>query len=655
MEKEGCTFSFCAKPEVEVVETDILLIGGGMANCGTAFEASRWATPKGLKVTMVDKAAIERSGAVAMGLSAINTYIGMDVSENTVEDFVDIIRGDLMGITREDLIYDIARKVDDSVHLFEEWGLPIWRKEGEEGTLLKDGGHVVRSGRWQAMISGESYKVIVAEAAKKALDYNREATGVEQNLYERIFISRLILDDAQDNRIAGAIGFSVRDNKVYVFKANTVLNACGGGVNTYRPRATDEGKGRTWYPVWNSSSTTTMGSQVGAELTMMENVFVPARFKDGYGPVGTFFLFLKCKATNALGEEYATKKESIAEFAPYCDMKVVPTCLRNHQMMQEMKAGKGPIYMHTAEPIQAMREKDPTMAKELEHAAWEDFLDMTIAQAGVWASNNIAPEDTPSEIMPTEPYFIGSHAACSGFWVSGPEDIAPAEWSWGYDRMTTVDGLFTAGDGVGASGHKFSSGSHADGRVAGKAMVAYCLDHPDYKPTMNTTADEFAAEIFQPFEVFEKYKSYSTAPDVNPNYIKPKQAANRLMKIMDEYAGGVSTWYNTSGTMMTRCMELLTMLKEDLEHQGASDLHELMRAWENKHRVWTAEVHVRHMMFREETRYPGFYYRTDFPKLDDENWKCFVNSKYDPKTGEWDVKKVEWKELVAAPAAVATS
>ena len=94
---------------------------------------------------------------------------------------------------------------------------------------------------------------------------------------------------------------------------------------------------------------------------------------------------------------------------------------------------------------------------------------------------------------------------------------------------------------------------------------------------------------------------------------------------------------------------------EDLEHQGAADLHELMRAWENVHRVWTAEAHVRHMMFREETRYPGYYYRTDFPKLDDENWKCFVNSKYDPKTGEWDVKKVEWKELVAAPVAVASS
>jgi adenylylsulfate reductase subunit A len=30
----------------------------------------------------------------------------------------------------------------------------------------------------------------------------------------------------------------------------------------------------------------------GAKLVLMENRFVPARFKDGYGPVGAWFLAL---------------------------------------------------------------------------------------------------------------------------------------------------------------------------------------------------------------------------------------------------------------------------------------------------------------------------------------------------------------------------
>src|SRR5512137_2993604 len=148
MEKETCTFSFCEKPKVVEIETDLLLIGGGMACCGAAYEAARYATPKGLKVVMVDKAAADRSGAVAMGLSAINTYIG----ENQVEDYVKYVRGDLMGIIREDIVFDLGRHVDNSVHLFEEWGLPIWKKSDEGLSLdgfqardagkamLKDGG-----------------------------------------------------------------------------------------------------------------------------------------------------------------------------------------------------------------------------------------------------------------------------------------------------------------------------------------------------------------------------------------------------------------------------------------------------------------------------------------------------------------------------------
>ncbi|MCE5312585.1 MAG: adenylyl-sulfate reductase subunit alpha, partial [Nitrospiraceae bacterium] len=553
MEKETCTFSFCQKPEVVEIETDLLLVGGGMACCGAAYEAARWATPKGLKVTMVDKAATDRSGAVAMGLSAINTYLG----ENSAEDYVKYVRGDLMGIIREDLVYDLGRQVDDSVHLFEEWGLPIWKK-GDDGFSLdgfqandqgkgslKEGAAPVRSGKWQIMINGESYKVIVAEAAKKALEVNRLATGVNQNHFERVFIVKLYKDANDPNRVAAAAGFSVRENKIYLFKAKAMVLAAGGAVNVFRPRSTQEGQGRAWYPVWNSGSGYALGMQVGAELTMMENRFVPARFKDGYGPVGAWFLFFKAKATNSLGEDYcATNFEETKKlYSPYAEK--MGTAIRNHMMMIDMKAGKGPILMNTHH---AMAELSKTMdakrIKHLESEAWEDFLDMCIGQAGLWASKNILPDKEPSEIMPTEPYLLGSHAGCAGFWCSGPADLgAPAEWNWGYNRMSTVTGLFMAGDIVGASGHKFSSGSHAEGRIAAKSAIAFILDHPDYKPSIKESADSVAGELYMPYETYEKYKVFSTDPAINPNYIRPKMLQTRLQKISDEYFGGISTWY----------------------------------------------------------------------------------------------------------------
>ena len=113
----------------------------------------------------------------------------------------------------------------------------------------------------------------------------------------------------------------------------------------------------------------------------------------------------------------------------------------------------------------------------------------------------------------------------------------------------------------------------------------------------------------------------------------------RLQKLMDEYAGGVSMQFKTSKALLEKGLDLLAMLKEDSDKLGAEDLHELMRCWENVHRMWQAESHVRTILAREETRWPGYYFRSDKPTMDNENWKVFVNCKCDPKTNEWEIVK----------------
>ena len=656
-------------PEVVHEELDILLIGGGMACCGTAYEMMRWAeavkaeSGKDLKIKLVDKAALDRSGAVAQGLSAINTYIGPDLDP---ADYARMVSNDLMGITRDDLTYDLGRVVDDSVHLFEEWGLPIWKTDADgvrhdgaeaqkEGlAALKDGGKPVRSGKWQIMINGESYKWIVAEAAKKALGLSR--------IEERVFIVHLINDKNDPSRIAGAAGFSVRENKIYIYKAKAVMLAAGGCVNLFRPRSVGEGSGRAWYPVWNAGSTYAMAAEAGAEMTMMENRFVPARFKDGYGPVGAWFLLFKAKATNAYGEDYMVKnKEMLNDYPPYGQAAVPASCLRNHLMLKEMKDGHGPIYMDTVTALAKLRETlTPKEVKHLEAEASEDFLDMCIGQCGIWVGENIEPEKKMSELMPTEPYLLGSHSGCCGIWVSGPTDLGaptseeydgvpahlPKGWNWGYRSMTTVKGLFTAGDGVGASGHKFSSGSHAEGRLAAKAMIKYCLDNADFKLEFDETDAQIAETIWKPVRTFLAHKDYTTAIDVNPHYITPKMLQMRLQKIMDEYVAGCSTYYNTNDKMLAVAEEKLELLKEDSQKLRAKDLHELLRAWENYHRILTAEAHMKHIQFREESRYPGFYYRTDKNFVDEENWHCFVNSVYDKHSKKWTCFKRKHVDLV---------
>ncbi|MCJ7616169.1 MAG: adenylyl-sulfate reductase subunit alpha [Desulfobacterales bacterium] len=566
-------------PEVVEKEVDILIVGGGMAACGTAFEIKKWTDGS---VLLCDKAAMERSGAVAQGLSAINTYIGT----NKPEDYVRMVRNDLMGIVREDLIFDLASHVDDSVNLFEEWGLPMWKKSEEGKTLdgkagqkmgtLKAGAEPVRTGKWQIMINGESYKRIVAEAAKKALG--------EENIIERCFIVEILLDANEENRIAGAVGFSVRENKVYIIKCKTMMVACGGAVNIYQPRSVGEGKGRAWYPVWNAGSTYTMAMKVGAELTMMENRFTPARFKDGYGPVGAWFLLFKAKTLNGLGENFAAgdaAKAELAKYAPYGTAAITPTCLRNHLMLFEMKEGRGPIMMDT---VTALATIAATMSKKelkhLESEAWEDFLDMTCGQANLWCAQNCEPEKKNSELMPTEPYLLGSHSGCCGIWVSGPNfDWVPDSFKIKYkdkvyNRMTTVNGLFTSGDGVGASGHKFSSGSHAEGRIVAKSMARFARDNADFKPTLKRSTQELVDILYRPVRTYLDNCEYTTATDINPNYVKPSGMALRLMKATHEYGGGTATYYQTSNKSLEIVMDLLKTMHEDVEKLAAGDLHE---------------------------------------------------------------------------------
>jgi adenylylsulfate reductase subunit A len=601
-------------------DCDILVVGGGMGGTGAAYEARYWG--RDLKIVVAEKANIDRSGAVAQGLYAINCYMGTQWGENNPEDHVRYARNDLMGLVREDLAFDMARHVDSAVHKFEEWGLPFMRDP--------ETGRYQREGKWQIMIHGESYKPIVANAARNSAD----------KIYNRIMVTHLLMDESRGNRVGGAVGFNVRTGDFHVFRAKAVIVGAGGASHIFKPRSVGEGMGRTWYAPWSSGSAYALPIQAGAKMTQMENRIVLARFKDGYGPVGAYFLHLKTYTQNGYGEEYESKwyDDTKAMVGEYIDHHPTPTCLRNHAFVSEVKAGRGPIHMVTKEAFQ-----DP----HLEEVGWENFLGMTVSQAVVWASQDIDPKYINPELTTSEPYVMGSHATCSGAWCSGPEDLSPDEYQWGYNRMMTVDGLFGAGDAIGGTAHAFSSGSFTEGRIAAKAAVKYVRD------LRNETIDisdqqiaGFKETVYQPMENYQVGRNEIVSGTVSPSYILPIQGLQRLEKVMDEYVGGISVNYMTNDKLLARGIELLDIMEEDFEHLGAEDLHQLQRAWELKHRLLASQSVAQHTLFREETRWPGYYYRGDHMKLDDENWHCLTLSQRDRESGEWTMEKAPVYHIV---------
>ena len=184
-------------------------------------------------------------------------------------------------------------------------------------------------------------------------------------------------------------------------------------------------------------------------------------------------------------------------------------------------------------------------------------------------------------------------------------------------------------------------------RLAAKAACKY-ID--DGKAEGIVVSDEQIQrrkkEIYKPLEHYKIYNNAVVAGDVNPHFINPKQGLDRLQKLMDEYCGGVTVSYMTNEKLLHIGLKKLAIMEEDLQNLAAKDIHELLRAWELMHRHRAAECVTQHTLFRKETRWPGYYYRGDAMKVDDENWHVLTVSRRDPQTGEYTMEKAPCYHLV---------
>ena len=111
------------KLQIERIETDVLIVGGGTAGCYAALTVAR---NSGKRVLIAEKANMKRSGCLAAGVNAINAYI---VKGRTPEDYVDYATKDAAGIVRRDLLLSAARRFNDVTADMESFGRVILKDE----------------------------------------------------------------------------------------------------------------------------------------------------------------------------------------------------------------------------------------------------------------------------------------------------------------------------------------------------------------------------------------------------------------------------------------------------------------------------------------------------------------------------------------------
>lgn len=394
--------------KTEKISTDVLIIGGGTAGCYAALTISENSDKK---VLICEKAHIKRSGCLAAGVNALNTYI---VEGRKPQDYVDYAKKDADGIVREDLLLTMSEKLNKVTDRLEKLGLVILKDE--------NGKYVTRGNR-NLKINGENIKPILANAVEKA----KNVTVLNRvNIFDY---------SVKDNKINGAFGFGIESGIFYTIEAKAVIIATGGAAGLYKPNNPGFSRHKMWYPPFNTGAGYAMGIRAGAEMTTFEMRFIALRCKDTIAPTGTLAQGVGAKQINSLGEVYETKYG-------------LTTSERVYGTVNENQEGRGPCYLRT-EGITA--EQDESLLKA--------YLNMAPSQTIKWIESGRNPSRQNVEIEGTEPYIVGGHTA-SGYWVDT-------------DRATTIEGLFAGGDVAGGCPQKYVTGALAEGEIAGLSAVKY--------------------------------------------------------------------------------------------------------------------------------------------------------------------------------------
>lgn len=566
--------------EVEevLIETDILIIGAGNAGCFAGIEAKR-KNPE-LKVTLMEKAHIDRSGCLAGGMDAINTYIKKG---RTIEDFVKWSRSQAGGLLREDLTITLAEVLNDPIEEWEEWGLPIKYEE--------DGEEYKTRGKWDITISGSEMKVILAE---KTREYGCE-------ILNRVVATNYLMDG---DRVIGAIGFGVRDGKVYIIKAKSTLIATGGAAGLYKPYQNDgvDSHHQLWYSPFNVGTGYAMGIRAGAEMTTFEMRWCATRTKDFNGPIDTISVGYKTPIINCKGEKVLEERYA------HLGGDAAPRFIRANLPMDEWRDGRGPCFVDTTH-----------MTPDQVHDMKVDYLNERPTYVLFLAARGQDITKDPIEIYGSDPYIVGGHTA-SGYWV----DVK---------RATSLKGLFACGDVAGGTPNKFVGGCAAEGLLSARAAADYAAGLQDSGNLNREMIEAEKARIFGP--------GLSSCGGITP-----RELEERLQRLMDEYAGGVHQFFRMNREGLQYALKHLKLMREQIKYLRANDLHELMECHEIIDRIDVAETLVHHLMHREETRWPGWQTRADFPEKNDEKFDCFVNSRRNPETGEIEMFTRPYEQII---------
>ncbi|MCK9363087.1 MAG: FAD-dependent oxidoreductase [Syntrophales bacterium] len=593
------------RKDLITLETDLLVIGGGLAGCMAAIKGREHE----VKALILEKSHTIASGQAGSGIDHVWGYIP-PVHEKmgwTIEDLVeDHMQGVAHGFGRRDLIRFVSREIYPRLLDLETFGIKIRYQDSS----LPGGFRLVYQ-----FHSVPTSLNIDGYFLKKSLTREAKRRGVE--ILNRVMVTDLL---SENGKVTGALAVGARDGKVYRIAAKSVILAAGGKTGRLGRESTGCVRFNLHLPGSLSADGKSLAFRAGLAIMNMEflgarryglanyetagrpprNSWQPAAaIVDAQGkivvPKTTFYEWGDLEKGYQI-DAAATRRQWLAQGA------ITPLGMPSRIDLLE----KGPYYV------------DCTGASEEEIRYVE------------WALQNEGKCRQLLKYLQEEGIDIRKDRIELGLGSRELGNLAAAGLIVDGNMETTMQGLFAAGDEVGgipfgASSAAFTTGWHA-GDMAGQFARTR-------KSPLHTGEEALSRLQDLCTEIMSDRRGYSW-----------REVEDSLQNIMDAYCADVKT-----ETMLARGLSRLLELKD--APLQASNPHDLTRCLEVKSLLDNAEMIFRTSLARKESRGKPFgFYRSDFPQQDDANW--YALSTIQRVNDEWRISRIPLgpQEAVSANA-----